>query len=146
MPSYSRIGYDGTFELDAFAKPRIRNESELVKNTLLYILFSKPGQYPSLPFIGLDIENLLYSLYDDLDVTQLADDIIYQCAALGVYFKNGTINIKKTKYENKPSLMIHIETYHSDDVTKSAKAQRYQIGLTFNELNDMIYNVTEGSV
>jgi hypothetical protein len=57
------IGYDTTFELNEFNEHRLRSEIELIKNTILFILFAKPGQYPSLPHIGLDIQSMLYSFY-----------------------------------------------------------------------------------
>ncbi len=141
------LGFDTTFELDEFARPRLRGEGELLKNTILFILFTKPGQYPSIPFVGLDIKNLLYSFYDDINSNDLAAEIRKQCVALGRYFDNGTINIRKIRYRNKPSLMIHIEapmviTVMEDEIPETDK---FQIGITFNELNDLIYNVTEGS-
>lgn len=139
------LGLDCTFELDAFAKPRLRSEAELIKNTLLYILMSKPGQYPSLPFIGMDISNLLYNSYDELKESDLADEIIKQCPVLARYFDDGTIIIRKIKYKGQPSLMIHVETSPIENlIGENMTKERFQIGITFNELNDMIYNVTEG--
>ena len=56
----TNIGYDCTFELNEFNEPKLSSEIETIKNTLLFILFSKPGQYPSLPQIGIDINSYLY--------------------------------------------------------------------------------------
>lgn len=139
------IGLDCTFELDQFSRPRLRSEAELIKNTVLFILFTKPGEYPSLPFIGLDIGNLLYSFYDEINEVDLADEIIAQCNALGKYFQNGTIIIRKIRYRNQPSLMIHIETNSINSLIgeKNTESYQYQIGITFDELNDLIYNVAE---
>lgn len=144
---FNYIGYDCTFELDQFAKPRLRSEPELVKNTILFILFTKPGQYPSLPFIGLDIQNLLYMFYDDIDTGALVNSIYSQCKALGVHFRQGNVNIRKIRYKGQPSIMIHMEIPSGDTTFISdATTSQYQIGITFNELNDMIYNVTEGRI
>lgn len=138
------LGYDVTFSLDAFGKPKIRSEIELIKNTVLFVLFSKPGQYPSLPNIGLDIGSLLYSFYDEIDNNDLKSKIASQCNALGFYFDNGNIDVRKTIYRGKPSLMIHIEGnetlpsgYNSKD-----NSNKYLIGITFNELDKMIYNIS----
>lgn len=145
------VGYETTFELNEFNQPRIRSELETVKDVILFILFTKPGQYPSLPTIGLDLQGMLYSYYDDLDVNDLERQIISQCEALGTYFNKGNIQIKKTKYRNQPSLMIHIEGtetfptgYMKDYITESKN--QYLIGITYDELNRMIYNINEGSV
>lgn len=141
----TNIGYDTTFELNEFNEPRIRSEIETIKDVILFILFSKPGQYPSLPHIGLDIQSMLYSFYDDLTESDLKYKIGEQCKAMGVYLSDGTINIRKTKYRGKPSLLINIEGtelypdgYMKDNTTNS---DRYLIGITFDELNQMIYNI-----
>lgn len=97
----ARIGYDGTFEMNEFNEPRIRSEIEVVKNTILYILFTKPGQYPSLPSIGLDIESKLYSFYDEINTEDLKEKLINQCNALGAYINSGMVDIRKQKYRNK---------------------------------------------
>lgn len=144
----SSIGYDTTFELNEFNEPRLRSEIELIKNTILFILFSKPGQYPSLPNIGLDIQSTLYSFYDELNESDLKYKINEQCNALGVYLKNGTVEVKKTMYRGHPSLMINIEGSESypDGYLKGYgnNSNKYLIGITFDELNKMIYNINEG--
>lgn len=141
----TKPGYDGSFELDPFGNPRLISEIEMMKNIVMFVLFSKPGQYPSLPDIGMDIESLLYSFFDEIDVTDLRNKIVAQCNALGWYFERGNINIRKVKYRGKPSLMIHIEGTEElpEDITTSNKLERYQIGLTYNDLNQLIYNVAK---
>jgi len=150
-PSISSLGYDTTFELDSFSRPRLRSAAELVKNILLFILFTKPGQYPSLPHIGLDIQSMLFSFYDEISDVGLRDQIVSQCQALGVCFDVGVVNVRKTIYRGKPSLMIHIETDPTDsqmmnymDYTSEGNDSRYQIGITFDELDKMIYNISHG--
>lgn len=139
------IGFDTTFELNEFNEPRLRSEIETLKDVLLFILFSKPGQYPSLPTIGLDIGSLLYEFYDDIDEDKLKNDLVEQCSILNQYINNGSIIVKKIRYKNKPSLIIHIEgnekfpsNYKHDNVGDS---NQYTIGISFNEINQMIYNV-----
>ncbi len=147
-----KLGYDGTFKLNEFSQPKVISEIELVKNVLLYVLFTKPGQYPSLPNIGMDIETLLYSFYDELDTNDLTKDICAQCNALGFYFNNGTIQIKKIKYQNIPSLIIYVEgteifpdsAIYLSDVNNQLNSNKYMIGITFDELNKMVYNVSNG--
>lgn len=139
------IGYDTTFELNEFNEPRIRSEIETLKDVLLFVLFTKPGQYPSLPMIGMDLSSNLYEFYDEINVEDIKSQIIDQCAILGSYINGGSIDIKKLMYKNKPSLMIHIEgterfpaSYKHDQIGNS---NRYMIGITYDELDQMIYSV-----
>ena len=140
-PNDFRVGLDTTFELDDFGKPRLRDELELIKNIVLYILFTEPGQYPSLPHIGLGIKSLLYSHYDDIIEEDLRDQIIGQCNALGVHFENGVVVIKKIIYRDKPSLIIHIERTIDDQFIDVNNLNKYMIGISFDELDKMIYNI-----
>ena len=139
------IGFDTTFELNEFNEPRIRSEVEVIKDVILFILFSKPGQYPSIPYIGLDIQSLLYSFYDELDIDDLKYKINNQCQAMGLYLNDGTVDIRKTIYRNHPSLLISIngtETYPDGYMKDKVDiSNQYLIGITFNELNQMIYNI-----
>lgn len=139
------VGYDAAFELNEFNQPKLVSEVELVKNVVLFILFSKKGQYPSLPFIGMDITSKLYSTYDELKTEELKSDLIAQCSALGVYVQSGMIQFKKTKYKGKPSLLINIsgkesypEGYMRDTI---AVGDTYHIGITYDSLNQLVYDV-----
>lgn len=145
MGSNTILGYDLTFELNEFHQPRIRSEIELIKNIILFILFSKPGQYPSLPTIGLNIEDKLYSHYDEIDEDELKNDLIEQCNVLSDAFNSSMIGIKKYIYQNHPSLIIHIqgiETFPSNYMKdQRTNVNKYLIGITFDELNKIICDI-----
>lgn len=141
----TQIGYDCTFELNEFGEPKLSSEIENIKNILMFVLFSKPGQYPSLPWIGLDINNYLYQFYDEIDEGELTGNIITQCNALGAQIEQGNIIVRKIIYKNMPSLMITIngeETFPNNykcDTTKRNK--KYLIGITYDEMKQMVYNI-----
>lgn len=140
------IGYDTTFELNEFREPKIKSEIEVVKDIILFILFSKEGQYPSLPKIGLNIRSYLYSFYDDLNVMELKSELIHQCEALGCYFDMNMINIRKKRYNNQPSLLINVygtEKYPNGYMKDHIRNNGYLIGITYDELKRMIYDVKE---
>ena len=145
------IGFDVTHELNEFNQPRIRSEIEVIKDIILFVLFAKPGQYPSLPLIGLDIQNMLYSFYDELDCDKLKQQIIQQCEALGAIFNKNIISIKKTIYRKQPSLLIHIEgkeTYPKGYMKDSTSdADRYLIGISFDAFKKMAVSInSQGGV
>ena len=145
MDNNAMVGYDCTFELNEFNEPKITSEIESVKNVILNILFAKPGQYPSLPQVGININKYLYEYYDDIDVVELQQKIIYQCKALGVYIDNGSISIRKAMYKGQPSLLIKVsgtEIYPSNYKCDKVNGDtNYLIGITYDEMKNMIYNV-----
>ena len=140
----SGIGYDLPFEMNEFQEQRICSDLETLKNVLLFIIFTKPGQYPSIPQIGLNIKDELYTNYDEFDVNNFRTQLIEQCALLDAYITDGTIAIKKVMYRNTPSLIIRLEgTANLPSAYKVPKASntKYYIGLTYDDMKNMIYNV-----
>ena len=139
------IGYDLTYEINEFGNAKIKSEIESIRDIVLFILFTKPGQYPSMPDIGLDIDTVLYSFYDNIDIRLLRNQIVNQCSALGVYFDAGNIEIQKMRYQNHPIILIQITgltkypaDYQADDINTVGK---YDIALTHDELNKLVIGI-----
>ena len=139
------IGYDPCFELNEFNEPRLKSEIELTKDIVLFICLSTPGQYPSLPYIGLDLQSILYSHFDEISERDIQEKLIAQCQALNHPIKDGTVSIKKTVYKGDNSLLLHIEGtesypngYKRDG---NSDTTAYLIGITLDELKRLIYNV-----
>ena len=138
------VGYDFTFETNEFSEPRIRSDMETLKDALLFVLFSKPGAYPSIPQIGMNIQDYLYDRFDEIDVDEIKNKITEQCGILGYYIESGTIDVKKVMYKNTPSLLIYMEATEHFPVgykKSTAGTKKYYIGLTYDILKNMIYNV-----
>ena len=137
MYSNNTIGYDLSFGVNDFNEPKLTSEIETLRNVLLFVLFARPGQYPSIPKIGMDIEQYLYSFYDELDEEDLKSQIISQCSMLGQYISDNTISIKKVQYNKQPSLTITLSGTQA--YPKGYKWNRgdqypgFQIGITVDE-------------
>lgn len=144
--SQSTVGNDATFELDQFGKPRLCSEAETIKNAVMFILFSKPGCYPSIPKLGMNIRELLYSYYDEIDEQELEARLTEQCSALSGYFDVGSLAIRKLVYRNMPSLLIYIKLDSVDDprvISPGGKTSNgFYIGLSVDELNELLVNIT----
>ena len=55
---------DPAFGKNAFNSPKYYNETQTAANNILTILFGRPGFYPSIPDLGMDITTLLYIAVD----------------------------------------------------------------------------------
>lgn len=144
-----QTGVDCTFELDDFNNPRLRDEAEMIKNIVLTILIMQPGQYASLPVIGMDIKNLLYAEYDNISEEEIENQLIEQCEALAQPIYEGDINVKKVVYRGMNSLVINVNTTNSDSTIRDAanngairSPYGFYIGLSVNEINQLLYNVS----
>ena len=54
------------FGLDNFGKPKILKDTEAFATTVLMILFGKPGFLPSLPDVGMNIQQYTYAFFDEI--------------------------------------------------------------------------------
>ena len=140
------MGYDLTFELNEFGNPRIRSEIETVKDVLLTVLFTRKGEIPSLPTVGIGLEDFLYEAFDEIDEDALKQDIVEQCEMMQMYFSRSAIQIKKLTYKDKPLLMIQIngtETYPSSYLHDNiGVSDQYNIGISFDETNNLVYAIS----
>ena len=58
--SSQMLGYDVLLDTDSMYKPKVISSFEMIVNSILTILFMKPGQYPSIPELGINIESYLF--------------------------------------------------------------------------------------
>ena len=63
--NFQYLKYDVALDYDSMYKPKILSSFESGINIILTLLFMKPGQYPSIPELGIDIESYLFRYSDD---------------------------------------------------------------------------------
>ena len=68
------VFYEPAFGLDSFGKPLVYEDWQAVARSIIIVLLGKPGFYPSIPQLGMHIQDLLYERLDDID--GLIQDVI----------------------------------------------------------------------
>lgn len=63
--SFQTLGYDVSFDVDEANKPKVLSTFEMCINAILTLLKMKPGQFPSIPELGIDVEQYLHEYSDD---------------------------------------------------------------------------------
>ena len=71
---------DPTFEVDDYNRGKILNESQTIAYNILTLLFAKPGFYPSIPSLGMDITSYFYRFSDEDLVNEIKLKLIAQCS------------------------------------------------------------------
>lgn len=99
-------GKEPVFGLDDFNKPKYFNESETIAYSILNLLFGRPGYFPSMPNLGINIQESLYSFFNEIDINQLKAKIISQCKVIKEFVDDGSFDIQKTFYKHQPMLII----------------------------------------
>lgn len=109
------MGIDPAFGTSNFGTAKMYSESETLINNILTILFGKPGAYPTLPNLGMDVPKLLLNLYDDIDEETLKNELVENCSSFKDVVQNGEFDVIKTTLKDKhanevPSILFKVPT------------------------------------
>lgn len=128
------LSVDPTFGKNAFNKPKILNETETTVRNMMTLLFGKPGFYPSIPYLGMNISQYLYSFSDDMDTEGIKAKLASQCNDFLENIRDGTFDVKVTRYKDQPLLIFVLP------VIISGKADDLILGVSLNSVGQMVYN------
>lgn len=101
-------GVEPSFGTNSFNQAKYKNETETVANSILALLFGKPGFFPSMPELGIDIQKTIYMFWDEIDTDVLKAQIVAQCSEFKSYVNDGSLDIVKSIYNNQPLLLVVI--------------------------------------
>ena len=114
------------FGLDKFRKPLVYEDWEAVAQSIIIVLFGKPGFYPSIPQLGIHIQDYMNERLDKIDVDQLnivsdlilTDQIkIIKKVLVGYKIPALIILIPIFKGEDKSNIAVSIVKSVSDSVS-----------------------------
>ena len=126
---------DPAFGVNSFNEPKYYSESQTVANNIMMLLYGKPGFYPSIPDLGMDVARLNDTFFDDLDTDQIKSELARQCNVFIDNIRDGTFEVQKSLINGKP-LLIFVVPVISEQVP-----QRIAIGITTNEQGELIYRM-----
>lgn len=124
---------DPVYGVNHFNQTKVLSESETLINNILMILFGKPGFYPSIPYLGMDIEGYLYMLEDEVDPVEIKAQLASQCREFLPNIKDGSMDVYTTNY--KDHLMLIFELPILIDTVETVLS----LGVTVNEKGEMVY-------
>ena len=124
---------DPVYGVNHFNQTKVLSESETLINNILMILFGKPGFYPSIPYLGMDIEGYLYMLEDEVNPVEIKAQLASQCREFLPNIKDGSMNVYTTNY--KDHLMLIFELPILIDAVETVLS----LGVTVNEKGEMVY-------
>ena len=131
--SFQTLGYDVLMDTDSMYKPKVISSFDLVINTILTLLFMKPGQYPSIPELGIDIESYLHEYSDDptipMEITNKLRDQCNRIESIGV-------NVEcRFDLTNEGYNALVVEVTGTDRLAYGSESNRVIIGITYDKLN-----------
>lgn len=105
---------DVSFGMDSFGKPKILTAKETVANLITNILYLRPGQLPSMPSVGINIEQYLYAIPEDSTLSNLRELIATQCNSLLPNLGIQGVSVGPIRYNNRDTILIVIPVYIED--------------------------------
>ena len=104
------MAVDPVFGLNHYNKPKSLSESETVAYNILTLLLGKPGFYPSIPQLGMNISQYLYSFEDNFDTTLIKAILAAQCSDFVPQITDGSFDVIKARYKEQPMIVFKIPT------------------------------------
>lgn len=132
------------FGVNNFNETKYYSPDESLVRDILLVLFGKPGFYPSLPYLGMHIQDYLYALEDDMDTTQIKAKLASQCMDLLPLLQSGDMDIFASHWKGNPLLVFKLpvirETEYSDLVlgVTILKNGEMQFNFVFNDKQQYI--------
>lgn len=131
------IKIDPTFAINDYNKPKMLSNMETYVNNVLILLFGRPGFYPSIPSIGMNIQQYLYKFEDEIDTNEIKNKLSLQCSDFLPEIDSGEFDVYKTIYKDKTLLIFKLP------IINDTKDCEVAIGVTTNTRGEIIYNFIE---
>jgi hypothetical protein len=129
---FQTLGYDVLFDTDEMNKPKILSSFQMCVNSILTLLYMKPGQYPSIPELGIDIEQYLHEYSDDKTIAEsIKSKLEDQLAVLG-YVGITTEVFNDITSDGRPALIVRVSG--TERMQYGDDKQNVVIGITYNQL------------
>lgn len=128
---------DPTFTMNDYGKPKMLTNLQTYVNNIMMLLFGKPGFYPSIPSIGMDITQYLYKFQDEIDTSEIKSKLAAQCSEFLPEIQNGDIDIFSSVYDGRLVLIFKLPSITDD------KSFRVAIGITTNTRGEIVFNFVE---
>ena len=109
------MAIDPGFGTDNFGSPKMYSETETLVNNILTVLFGKPGAYPTMPNLGMNVPQYVLTLYDEISEDDLKNQLIQNCSSFSEVVRNGEFNVIKTILKDAfgndaPTILFKIPT------------------------------------
>lgn len=72
------------------------------------VLLMRPGNIPSMPWVGINVRKYMYMFEDEIDIDQLKSDIYDQCSAIISYVSIGDVEAYFNMANGSSVLVINI--------------------------------------
>lgn len=134
------MGKDPAFGLNGFGRPKICSESETLAKGILNVLLSKPGSYPSIPNLGMNISQMVFLPFDDIDTSAIKTELVQHCSYFADVVQNGAFQVTKLEATDDLGQKVPLLVFEIPTIIKTV-GKRLLIGIKKSGLG-ITYNFT----
>lgn len=132
-PKLQTLNYDVVLDSDSMYKPKVLSSFELGINSVLMLLLMKPGQYPSIPELGIDIESYLFEYEENVKLPSIIKEkLLNQCNRLNVIGLDIDVRFDKTA-DGTSALVVDIKG--NQRLCYGSETSHIIIGISYDKLN-----------
>jgi len=133
--SFQPLGYDVALDVDSTYKPKVVSSFELAVNAVLTLLMMKPGQYPSIPELGMDISQYLFEYSDDKSLPgKLKAKLNEQCNRLDI--TGIEVSFVFDRLQDGTDVLV-VQIMGNDRLCYGLQTNRVLIGISYDKLNQI---------
>lgn len=139
MAATDTIFYEPTMGKDDFKQTKVKENWEAIATSICMVLFGKPGFYPTIPDLGLNIRQYRNMRLDEIDPDEIKLALSSQLPLLSDDIMDGLIEVETVNLPNGDAMLlitipIGVSTEEDDD------SDRLLIGLQQNGIGEMSFN------
>ena len=108
-------------EIDSFDKPKELSNAKAWSQLMLNLIFLKPGTYPSIPEMGVGIEDYQYDFLEDA-ISELSAKIVNQQKTYLPDIPLSEVQVTKIDKSGQPVLIIQFSFNEGSDIVNTAAA------------------------
>lgn len=128
---------DPTFGVNDFDLPKVLSTTETYARNVLLLLFGKPGFYPSIPTLGMDIQQYLYMFVDDINTDSIKTKLATQCKDFLPELQTGDFDVQKRVVGGRPLLAFILPIVEDNSTINIA------LGVTTNAKGELVYRYVD---
>lgn len=131
---------DPHFGIDHFRRPKVLTESQTIVYNIMTILLGKPGFYPSIPTLGMHVQDYLYNFADEIDGELIKRMLVEQCSDFSPYVQDGSFDVIIATHNNQIKKEVQPLLIFKLPVILTGRDSELVIGITMNEEGYFAFN------
>lgn len=139
--TFQKLNYDVLMDYDSTYKPKVISTFQMCVNVIITLLMMKPGQYPSIPELGIDIDQYLHEYADDNTIPNTILNKLYdQCNRLNMA-TGLQITCDIDKLSNGMNALV-VTVTGTEYLAYGSESNKVIIGITYDQLNELYVRKT----